>query len=63
MDSRTRLEPLAPERARQLLGMLRAVQNDGTTALALDERGHATTLVDRKDNQEEHLLDDLDVHA
>jgi hypothetical protein len=63
METRTRLEPLPPERARQLLAMFRAVQDDGTKALALDERGYATTVVDREDRREEHLLDDLDVHA
>ncbi|HKM55602.1 MAG TPA: hypothetical protein VJY33_19510 [Isosphaeraceae bacterium] len=63
MNASTRLEPLAPERARRLMEMLKVVRNDGTKALALDERGYATTVVGSGDREEEHLLDDLDVHA
>jgi hypothetical protein len=63
MSDHTRLEPLTPERARQLFGMMREAQDSDGKALALDNEGRLTAVVEADDLQEQHLLRDLDVHA
>jgi hypothetical protein len=63
MSTSTRLEPLSPERARELFAMLRQAQHDTATALALDGHGRVVGIVGADDPHEEHLLGDLDVHA
>jgi hypothetical protein len=63
MSTNTRLEPLTPERARELVGLMRQVGSDGTRALALDDRGRVLGVVGADDEQQTHLLGDLDVHA
>ena len=63
MTNATRLEPLPTSRARELLGMLRSVQDDPARGLALDDRGRVTGVVDLAESREKHLLGDLDVHA
>lgn len=62
MTGATRLEPLAPERANRLFEMMQQAQADAK-ALALDDDGFVTELVDEDDPRERHLLRDLDVHA
>jgi hypothetical protein len=63
MTQATRLEPLPPARARQLLGLMRQAHADPDTALALDEGGHLLGVVPAEDPRPEHVLGDLDVHA
>lgn len=63
MSNETRLEPLAPERARHLFDLLRRSSTDDRTVLALDDAGRLTGVVDADDQHEPHLLGDLDVHA
>jgi hypothetical protein len=62
MNTLTRLEPLAADRARELQELLRRASDDEATALSLDEGGHVKGLV-AADSPQEHLLGDLDVHA
>lgn len=59
----TCLEPLAPERAQQLLALMDRVRGDTSLALALNGDGEVVDIVRADDPQEEHLLRDLDVHA
>jgi hypothetical protein len=63
MDSVTRLDPLTPARARELLDRMRAVQNDESRGLLLDGDGRVVGVVGADDPEAEHLLGDLDVHA
>jgi hypothetical protein len=63
MNQTTRLEPLDPGRARELFKLLRRASDDDRTALALDDQGRVTGLVDADDPTPQHLLGDLDVHA
>ena len=63
MTATTCLEPLAPERARQLLALMRRASADPTQGLALDGQGRVTGVVPVDDPRTEHLLGDLDVHA
>ena len=63
MMQATRLEPLPPARARQLLDLMRQAQGDPDTALAVDDQGHLLGVVPAEDPGPEHLLGDLDVHA
>jgi hypothetical protein len=63
MNPATRLEPLEAGRARQLFDLLRQASQDDHTALALDDQGHVTGLVQDDDPRPRHLLGDLDVHA
>jgi hypothetical protein len=63
MSQSTRLEPLRPERARQVLDLMRQVQNGADTALALDGEGRVIGVVPVDDPGPQHLLGDLDVHA
>jgi hypothetical protein len=63
MNQTTRLEPLDAGRARELFALLRQASNDDRTALALDDHGRVTGLVDADDPTPQHLLGDLDVHA
>jgi hypothetical protein len=58
----TRLGTLTTERAQQLAGFLRE-GSMGSAALAIDQRGMVTGLVDENDADVEHMLGDLDVHA
>lgn len=59
----THLQPLAPDRARQIADLLRRVQDDPTHGIALDDQGRVTGVVPVDDPQAEHVLGDLDVHA
>jgi hypothetical protein len=63
MENATRLVPLAPERARELLGLMREAQAGDGRALALDAEGRVLGVVGADDPEAEHLLGDLDVHA
>jgi hypothetical protein len=63
MSPTTRLEPLSAGRARELFDLLRQASRDDRTALALDDQGRVTGLVQADDPSPEHLLGDLDVHA
>lgn len=63
MSAATRLEPLAPERARELFRLLQDAQQNPARALALDDHGRVTGVVAADDQEQEHLLRDLDVHA
>jgi hypothetical protein len=63
MDTVTRLQPLSPARAQELLGLLRDVQHEETRALLLDGDGRVAGVVGVDDPAAEHLLGDLDVHA
>jgi hypothetical protein len=63
MDTVTRLQPLSPARAQELLGLMRDVQHEETRALLLDGDGRVEGIVGVDDPQAEHLLGDLDVHA
>jgi hypothetical protein len=63
MNQTTRLEPLDADRARQLFDLLRQASRDDRTALALDDQGRVTGLVEADDPRPQHLLGDLDVHA
>jgi hypothetical protein len=63
MDPVTRLQPLSPVRAQELIGLMRDVQHEETRALRLDGSGRVEGIVDVDDPEAEHLLGDLDVHA
>jgi hypothetical protein len=63
METATRLEPLAPERARELFRLLRDASADNAEALVLDGTGRVTGHAPADDPHAEHLLGDLDVHA
>jgi hypothetical protein len=63
MAVHTCLEPLSTERAEELFGMLTEARDDESRAIALDDAGRVTGLVDVEHNAEEHLIADLDVHA
>jgi hypothetical protein len=63
MSTNTRLEPLSPERARQLFEMLRQTSGDEAAGLALDDRGRVLGVVGAEETDAEHVLGDLDVHA
>jgi hypothetical protein len=63
MSQTTRLEPLTPERARQVFDLMRQSQHKVDTALALDAEGRVIGVVPADDPEPEHLLGDLDVHA
>ncbi|MFH1921864.1 MAG: hypothetical protein ABIP48_18515 [Planctomycetota bacterium] len=63
MNATTRLEPLAPGRARELFGMMQEVQRDPSKGLVLDDQGHVTGTVPVDHEQQQHLLGDFDVHA
>ena len=58
----TRLDPLAPERANRLFEMMQQAQTAGK-ALALDDEGYVTQIVEENEPHERHMLRDLDVHA
>ena len=62
MTNATGLEPLAPERANRLFEMMQQAQAEDK-ALALDDDGFVTEIVDEDDPSERHVLRDLDVHA
>jgi hypothetical protein len=63
MDQVTRLLPLNPARAQELLDLMRGVQNEESRALLLDADGRVQGVVSVDDTEAEHLLGDLDVHA
>ena len=63
MENVTRLHPLPPTRARELLELMRDVQHDESRALLLDGDGRVQGVVGADDTDAEHLLGDLDVHA
>jgi hypothetical protein len=63
MSQTTRLEPLTPERARQVFDLMRQSQNQIDAALALDAEGRVIGVVPVDAPELEHLLGDLDVHA
>jgi hypothetical protein len=63
MSEITRLEPLTPERARQVLDQMRHLEHRADTGLALDAEGRVVGVVPADDPEPEHLLGDLDVHA
>jgi hypothetical protein len=63
MENVTRLEPLSPARARELLALMRDVQPQESRALLLDAEGRVQGVVGADDTEAEHLLGDLDVHA
>jgi hypothetical protein len=63
MLTTTHLEPLPPDRARQLADWLRRTTEDEATGLALDDAGRVVGVVPVDDPRERHLLGDLDVHA
>jgi len=63
MSQRTRLEPLPPERARQVLAFMQQTGAGNDTALALDDDGRVLGIVGATDPEPDHVLGDLDVHA
>jgi hypothetical protein len=63
MENVTRLQPLSPARARELLDLMRDVQHEENRALLLDGEGRVQGIVGADDPEADHLLGDLDVHA
>ena len=63
MTQMTRLEPLSPERSRQLFDLMHEASEGADAALALDSDGRVIGIVPADAPWPEHLLGDLDVHA
>jgi hypothetical protein len=63
MRTSTKLEPLAPARARELARLLAEQAGDPLKGLALDDSGSVTGIVQSNDPRPRHILSDLDVHA
>lgn len=63
MHATTQLEPITATRAEELFRLVKAAEEDDNKAIALDEEGFATRIVDVDDPRQKHLLGDLDVHA
>lgn len=63
MPVTTLLEPITRTRAEEVFHMLKTVGHNENKAIALDDKGYATGVVEVDDPRQEHLLGDLDVHA
>jgi hypothetical protein len=63
MSATTRLEPLSPERARELFEMLRQTSANDAAGLALDDQGRVLGVVGAEETEADDGLGDRDVHA